>query len=145
MRPWFRIGPYFVGMWMGYALFKIGKRPVKLPKLAVVGGWMLSTCVALALLLGIIPYFDPKNEDSVVGSAFYAGLSRFSWGIVICWIIFACSKGYGGWVNSFLSWKAFVPLGRLTFCVYLSSMSVQYLIHYGLKQPMVFDMYHLVR
>jgi hypothetical protein len=132
-------------MWMGYILFIIGKKPVKLPKLVVIGGWLLSTATALSLLLGIIPYYDPSFEMNPIASGVYAGFSKFLWGVVICWIIFACDKGYGGWVNTFLSWKAFIPLGRLTFCVYLSSFSVQYLLQLTIKQPMIFDMYILVR
>ena len=30
-----------------------------------------------------------------------------------------CAKGYGGWVNDFLSWEAFGTLGKLTYCTYL--------------------------
>jgi peptidoglycan/LPS O-acetylase OafA/YrhL len=144
-KPWHRIGPYLVGMWMGYVLFQIGKKPVKLPKFVVIGGWLLSTATALSLLLGIMPYYDPSYTGSAIGAGVYAGLSRFVWGIVICWIIFACVKGYGGWVNAFLSWKAFIPLGRLTFCVYLSSFSVQALLQLTIKQPMLFGMYTMVR
>ena len=40
------------------------------------------------------------------------------------WMIFACTKGYGGWINEFLSWEAFGTLSKLTYCVYL--------IHYTL-------------
>jgi len=38
---------------------------------------------------------------------------------VLAWITFACSIGYGGPVDAFLSWKAWMPLSRLTYCAYL--------------------------
>jgi len=31
-----------------------------------------------------------------------------------------------GFVNSFLSWKAFIPLGRLTYCAYLVHPIIMY-------------------
>ena len=33
-------------------------------------------------------------------------------------------QGYGGPVNNFLSWSAFAPLARLTYCCYLIHMEV---------------------
>ncbi|XP_054157276.1 nose resistant to fluoxetine protein 6-like [Oppia nitens] len=36
------------------------------------------------------------------------------------WLIMGCVSGYGRPVNTFLSWKAFVPLSRLTYSVYLT-------------------------
>lgn len=91
------------------------------------------------------PYVDRSQvpEISSAVSMTYGPLHRFAWGIAIGWIIFACSRGYGGtdaihyktikaarklitfwmvnqgFVNRILSWKGFVPLGRLTYCVYL--------------------------
>jgi len=117
---------------------------VRLPKFAVIAGWIVSTASALAILLGVIPDHDPDREINVIAAGFYNGLARTVWAIVICWIIFACSKGYGGWINDFLSWKAFIPLGRLTFCVYLCSLSLQVLLHSSFGQPMVFTLYYLV-
>jgi len=143
-RPWFRISPYFGGMWMGYMLYRLGNKRVKLPKWTVPIAWAVSTATALTILLGVRSYYEPDDEGNPVGSAFYAGLSRFVWSIVICWIIFACVKGYGGWVNWFLSWKAFVPLGRLTYCVYLSSLTTQLLYQTTARLPFYFTMYNIV-
>jgi peptidoglycan/LPS O-acetylase OafA/YrhL len=74
----------------------------------------------------------------------YAGLNRLAWGISISWVIFACVKGYGWLVNDFLSWKVFMPLGRLCYCVYLVSLHLQMILHVGMKQPMGYSTYTLV-
>ncbi|CAG7823120.1 unnamed protein product [Allacma fusca] len=81
-------------------------------------------------------YFDPENEEETftsAHSAIYAGIHRQVFSISIAWIVFACVTGYGGWVNSFLSWKVFMPLGRLTFCMYITSNHLQLIYH--LMQP----------
>jgi len=140
-RPWMRFGPYAVGLWAGYLLYKTANKKIKLSKFVVLAGWMLSTGTALAILYGIIPWFNPDNEIPEALGAFYAGTHRFAWGIVIAWIIFACSRGYGGPVNAFLSWKAFIPLGRLTFCVYLISLTLQMAYTARTLQPITYDSY----
>ncbi len=130
---------------MGYLLFRLGRKKVHLPKLVVLIGWMLSTATALTLIFGVKADYDPDHVTNSVAAGFYAGLSRFVWGLVIVWIIFACVQGHGGWINDFLCWKVFIPLGRLSFCVYVSSLSVQYMLQLTLRQPVVFDKYHVVR
>jgi peptidoglycan/LPS O-acetylase OafA/YrhL len=105
--------------------------------------WTLSTAAGLAIVYGMTPYVDESKvpEISSAVSLTYGPLHRTAWAFVIGWIIFACSRGYGGiqysilkfnsfllkityicpkgFVNRFLSWKGFLPLGRLTYCVYL--------------------------
>ncbi|XP_037509515.2 nose resistant to fluoxetine protein 6 [Rhipicephalus sanguineus] len=47
----------------------------------------------------------------------------------MAWIWFACTTGRGGFVNRFLSWNALVPLGRLSFGVYLIHVPFYHLMH----------------
>ena len=84
-------------------------------------GWCLSTVMALAIVYGLTPYLDETEVPDIkpIVKLTYGPLHRTAWGMVIGWIIVACSRGYGGFVNRFLSWKGFLPLSRLTYCVYL--------------------------
>lgn len=144
-KPWTRAGPYIVGMWTGYLLYKTaGGTTFKLPRRVVAACWLISTATALAVLLGIKSYFDPTYDIPAIGGAMYAGLHRFVWGLVVAWVIVACTKGYAGWVNSFLSWSLFVPLSRLTFCMYLVSYFIQMILHLRLRQPFYYDSYTMV-
>eukprot|EP00088_Acartia_fossae_P071930 TRINITY_DN9986_c0_g1_i1.p1 TRINITY_DN9986_c0_g1~~TRINITY_DN9986_c0_g1_i1.p1 ORF type:complete len:242 (+),score=44.12 TRINITY_DN9986_c0_g1_i1:32-727(+) len=54
----------------------------------------------------------------------YNTFQRLAWNGALAWVIFSCVKGYGGMINEFLSWSAFAPLSRLTFCSYLIHMNV---------------------
>jgi peptidoglycan/LPS O-acetylase OafA/YrhL len=47
-----------------------------------------------------------------------------------------CITGNGGLVNKFLSWKAFIPLSRLTYCVYLTHAWIVW-IYWGSKKDLV--------
>ena len=56
--------------------------------------------------------------------SFYNGFHRLAWSICLSWVIMACVKGVGGPVNTILSWKAWVPLARMSYCIYLVHMTV---------------------
>lgn len=114
---------------------------MKLPKIVVILGWAASTAIAPTVLYGIQDWFDPKAEIPKFAGLAYAGLSRVAWGVAVAWVMFACIKGYGGLVNSFLSWSPFMPLGRLCYCVYLVSLHLQMILHIRFTQPMRYDTY----
>lgn len=120
-KTWTRAPPYLVGIWTGWYLHVTKHSSFRLPKLLVSLGWTLSTAVGLAVVYGLAPYVDQQEvpEISPAVKMTYGPLSRTAWACVIAWIIFACSHGYGGFINNILSWKGFLPLGRLTYCVYL--------------------------
>ena len=60
--------------------------------------WTLSTAAGLAIVYGMTPYVDESKvpEISSAVSMTYGTLHRTAWAFVIEWIIFACSRGYGG-------------------------------------------------
>ena len=61
-------------------------------------GWVLATAVGLAIIYGLTPYQDARKvpEISPLLKMTYGPLHRTAWSMVIGWIIFACSRGYGG-------------------------------------------------
>lgn len=140
-RPWTRINAYLAGVWLGWILYKTHGRPVKLPGIFYTCLWMSSTAICLAVLYGIHPWYDVTKEIPPVAGYLYAGLNRFAWAVAICWIIFACIKGYGGPVNQFLSWSAFIPLARLCYSTYIVSFHVQQFFHIRLTVPIKADSY----
>lgn len=46
-------------------------------------------------------------------------LFRIIWAIGLGYIILACVTSNGGIVNSILSWPVWLPLSRLSYCLYL--------------------------
>lgn len=52
-------------------------------------------------------------------SVFYLTFHKLFWGLALAWVVFACVNGYGGYINSFLSWGFFLPLAKLSYMVYL--------------------------
>ncbi|XP_033733258.1 nose resistant to fluoxetine protein 6-like [Pecten maximus] len=122
IKPYCRMGPYIVGLVTGYILHEKGLN-VKINKYVNFFIWVVASVVACLVVYGI---YDSANGDPVsVGvAALYNSTSRSLWGACISWVIFACATGNGGFVNTILSWKPFVPLGRLTYCAYLVHMII---------------------
>ncbi|XP_046398697.1 uncharacterized protein LOC124165365 [Ischnura elegans] len=112
-KPWTRLGPYLVGMSVGWILFKTNCR-IRMHLGAVAAGWTLSSLCLLSLLYGLY-----GTNLSPGTAAAYSSLSHTAWALAMAWVVIACSTGYGGWVNSLLSWSPLYPFSRVTYCAYL--------------------------
>uniref|UniRef100_A0A1B0D0Z7 Acyltransferase 3 domain-containing protein n=1 Tax=Phlebotomus papatasi TaxID=29031 RepID=A0A1B0D0Z7_PHLPP len=112
-KPWTRIGPYMIGMCVGWILFRTNCQ-LRMSRLTVVLGWMMSSAVGLYLIYGL--YGQELNK---LGGAAYSSLSHSAWALSLAWIIIACSTGHGGYVNTFLSAPCIYPFSRATYCAYL--------------------------
>ncbi|XP_059622224.1 nose resistant to fluoxetine protein 6 [Phlebotomus argentipes] len=112
-KPWTRIGPYMIGMSVGWILFRSNCQ-LRMSRLTVALGWMMSSAVGLYLIYGL--YGQELNQ---LGGAAYSSLSHSAWALSLAWIIIACSTGHGGYVNTFLSAPCIYPFSRATYCAYL--------------------------
>ncbi|KAK2576741.1 hypothetical protein KPH14_005391 [Odynerus spinipes] len=111
--PWTRIGPYLVGMVTGYIYLKLDKN-LRLKRRTVVILWILGSACNVSVLFGLT-----ERQISVVAAAFYSALSRTVWGVGIAWVVIACCTNNAGVIKKILSFKAWIPLSRLTYCTYL--------------------------
>ncbi|CAL8135130.1 unnamed protein product [Orchesella dallaii] len=143
-----RAAPYLIGMWAGILYRKMQKLSItkdyRLSPLQVIGAWLIAFTIGFTVLLSAHKFMDPEYILRRGESAIFVVGTRVAWAMAISWLIFACALGYGGWINQILSWRPFVPLGRLTFAIYLVSMDVQFLFHFQYRQPISFDVYHMV-
>uniref|UniRef100_A0A2C9LHM6 Acyltransferase 3 domain-containing protein n=2 Tax=Biomphalaria TaxID=6525 RepID=A0A2C9LHM6_BIOGL len=101
----------------------------------VVIGWTVSIASALAIVYGLRGDLGGGNPSSVGAAALYNAVARSAWGVCVCWVIIACSSGYGGPVNTLLSWSPFVALGRLTYMAYLIHPCIMY-VYFGNQESL---------
>ncbi|KAH7983040.1 hypothetical protein HPB52_008836 [Rhipicephalus sanguineus] len=80
--------------------------------------WCLSLVLVCAVMFITVPWNQGMLPEDVTNSI-YGGFHRIAWAIGFCWPTYACATGRGGWLNKMFSWKFFIPLSRLTFCIYL--------------------------
>ena len=111
---------------LGFVLNKIRKQPkLKINPVALTWIWAIAFAVGAVVVYGLFPYqFDQEAVASTAARSFYNGFHRLAWSISLSWVILACVKGVGGPVNSLLSWRAWVPLARMSYCIYLVHMTV---------------------
>ncbi|XP_072168994.1 nose resistant to fluoxetine protein 6-like [Diadema setosum] len=119
IKPYCRIPPYLVGMAMGYIIYRIGKRKIRMSPSLAAAGWAMASGVGIAVVYGLYGISRGTVTPSSTTSAAYVSLSTFAWAVALSWVVFACHYGYGGVIDSFLSWSFWVPLSRLTYSVYL--------------------------
>ena len=83
----------------------------------------------------------------------YSAFSKPIWAIGLSWIIISCYYGYGGEcyrsgqifdfigpINQlFMSWDIWVPLSRLSYCVYLIHYMVVWYVMGLTQAPIIFS------
>lgn len=139
-----RATPYLIGMCTGLIFHNIRKTSFKLARSVVFGAWAVAFAIGAAVLVSPHKFLNPEYSFQPGESAIFVAGHRTAWSLAVSWLIFSCGAGYGGWINQFLSWSPFVPLGRLTFAIYLVSMHLQFLFHLQNRQPIYFSNYHMV-
>lgn len=112
-KPWTRLGPYLIGMAVGWILFRTNCK-IRLPKLTVASAWFLAMLNLFVLVFGLY-----QTDLSQFTAAAYSSLSHSAWALSLAWITIACSTGYGGYINSLLSAPCLYPFSRVTYCAYL--------------------------
>lgn len=112
-KPWTRLGPYLIGMCVGWVLFKTNCK-LRLRPVAYVSGWLAASGTLLYLIYGL---YDVQLTR--FSAAAFSSLSHSAWALALAWIVVACSTGYGGYVNALLSAPCIYPFSRVTYCAYL--------------------------
>ncbi|XP_039289410.1 O-acyltransferase like protein-like isoform X3 [Nilaparvata lugens] len=129
-KPWTRLGPYLVGMFAGWFLFKTNAR-IRISLFTTLSGWLLSLLTLTGLVYGVL-----GSRMGVASSALYIALGHTAWGAALAWIVIACCCGYGGFVNSLLSCRLLHPLSRLTYCAYLIHPVIMVLTSFQMDGPL---------
>ena len=84
--------------------------------------WFIWTVIVIGY---VICFYDSlfwaygRPPNRLISAILYP-LKKLIWSLNLSLVIWLCVTGNGGLVNTFLSAKAFIPLSRLTYCVYLT-------------------------
>ncbi|KFM57567.1 Nose resistant to fluoxetine protein 6, partial [Stegodyphus mimosarum] len=121
-KPYSHAGPYCIGLVIGYLLATRSDLKFSLPVRFL--GWCAAIACNMAVLYGVYDW-NIGRDPELVETLFYSGFHRVAWTFGLAWVVVNCATGQGGVVNYILSWKCWVPLGRLTYCAYLIHPIVQ--------------------
>ncbi|XP_013185281.2 LOW QUALITY PROTEIN: O-acyltransferase like protein [Amyelois transitella] len=118
-----RCPPFFVGMIYGYVLHVNKGKKLRIPKMQSLALWILAIGIIVTVVFTTHTIIQ-LDWDNQLADNFINSFMRPVWALSIGWIIFACSKGYGGPVNWVLSLRMWKLLSRLSYAMYV--------IHYPL-------------
>ncbi|XP_075736091.1 nose resistant to fluoxetine protein 6 isoform X3 [Rhipicephalus microplus] len=117
MRPYTHAGPFTVGMCTAFLIFKYPT--TRITKVVQVALWLSSTlCMVLSLFTTW--KWNRNVEATDLETLIYSSLHRTGWALGLAWTVYACLTDRCTLVNRVLSWKAWLPLSRLTYGVYLA-------------------------
>lgn len=131
VKPWTHAGSFCIGLALGYCLAQ--HKVTKLKKGFVVGGWLIFVLVLFCILFAPYPW-NNGVAYTVWEAVLYAATSRTLFAATIAWVILMSTAYQGGFVDSVLSWKGFIPLSRCTYMVYLTHMWFVWLYIGGKRQ-----------
>lgn len=123
-RPFTHVGSYVLGILCGYLAFV--HKEVHIHWLVQKVLWLASLALGSFVIFVTYPWNNGTTPDDVT-AALYGGFHRTLWALVFFWPSYACATGRGGLLCKFLGWNLFLPLSRLTYCIYLVHGLVFYL------------------
>jgi len=106
-------------------LHKTRGRKIHIPAPLVMIGWIASSLTGCLIVYGTYDYSAKGIVQPKTVLIIYNMLDRTAWSVCLAWLVFACVNGYGGPINALLSWKAFIPLSRVTYTCFLVSIDIQ--------------------
>nr|XP_023017426.1 nose resistant to fluoxetine protein 6-like isoform X2 [Leptinotarsa decemlineata] len=116
-----RSSSYCIGIFLGYLVHRLQSSGIKMRPSILTLGSILATLLGTVSMYSIVIFFDPGHTENMIENAVYASLHRIGWSLAIGWVILICVTDHAGIVNKFLSYRAFIPLSRLTYCAYLAN------------------------
>ncbi|CAO1408310.1 unnamed protein product [Diamesa hyperborea] len=140
-----RADSWFIGIILGFIIHQIKDRPLQMSKNILIAGWILSISTILAIIFAQYPLMQEDfNSNHILADAFYESLRHFCWCIAVSWIILACLLDYGGVVNKFLSLPVWMPISKLSYCIYLLHLPLQLIYLSSIRTPQYFTNYRAI-
>ncbi|EDW67403.1 uncharacterized protein Dvir_GJ24124 [Drosophila virilis] len=118
--------PWLIGLLFGYFLHVNRNRTFQLNRIKIWLGWVVCLALIFTSLFVLYPFADWRNPAlTMLEEALYYTLTRIAWPLSLCWVVFACMRGYGGLANSFLSSPLWQPLSKISYTAYIFHIFVQ--------------------
>ncbi|XP_077301141.1 nose resistant to fluoxetine protein 6-like [Arctopsyche grandis] len=135
-----RFSPYLLGMLGGYILFKFHKPGEKrFSRLVSTLGGVTSIILLIVFLLSTWRVYKVDEDLNPILSALFSGLHRPVKSFLTCTLILFCVFGSIPFISSFLNWRPWMILSKLTYGAYLFHMSLQIRDAAMLRQPFYFN------
>eukprot|EP01132_Coremiostelium_polycephalum_P003997 gene3997-4998_t len=117
-KPWFRIGPYVIGIMM--AFLHREEKIKKMYQCRIFRSVIYILSFATTFILSYISYTYYQGSGwSVSGMAFYNATARTLFTVGLCLFVMATFYGHGGVLKWLLELRVWKPISKLTYSTYL--------------------------
>lgn len=117
---------------------------VKIPFIARILIGVLAIMVGAAAMFSVVVFYQDDYVYNPSEAGLYSALHRIAWCFAIGWTLVVCVTS-NSYVNNFLSWKAWGPFSKLTYCAYLVNGIVELYSYGQTRTPRYLSVYSLVR
>lgn len=138
MMPTFHGASYFLGCVTAILLQKYRKAEISLVTEVVM--WCVSIASALTCILARHRWNSGSVDPGAWQDVAFAFFDRLLWSVFLSWLTIACARGRAGFIGTFLSWGAFVPLSRMSFGVYLVHLPYFVVMCFVSRERMYYSM-----
>lgn len=130
-----RAFPFFTGIAIGVIIDKLKEKKVKFSQITVHAGTFTIAVICLwAQFYGAI-FYKRDRPYYLLEQALYSTLNHCTWVIFFAWV-FIChfTSGYG-LLTKFLNNRFIVPMGRLSYSVFLVNLTIMMISQSRLRAP----------
>ncbi|XP_076436138.1 O-acyltransferase like protein-like [Babylonia areolata] len=117
VKPYCRASSYVVGILTGYCLHRT-RCQLRIHPVVKVIVWIVAAISCGSLLFGTMAAANgaPVSQST---TSFYFAMSHVVWALGVAWVTVLCCTRNANTLAAFLSWGGWVPLSRLSLCVFL--------------------------
>ncbi|XP_070500112.1 O-acyltransferase like protein-like [Chironomus tepperi] len=134
-----RIDSWMMGILTGYILYTLEGKIVKFSRSFLTVAWILCLIGILGVIIGQYPLHQENyTKNSIHADASYSAFRRISWCLSVSWIIIACHQNHGGIAKKFLSLSIWLPISKLSYCIYLIHLPIQLVFLSSHRVPQYF-------
>ncbi|XP_060865557.1 nose resistant to fluoxetine protein 6-like [Metopolophium dirhodum] len=128
-RPFFYRGtPFFAGILAGIVVEELKKREIKFSTSVVYVGTLMVSAVCIWAQLYGARFHDVFRPYDALEQSVYAAFSHCTWAVILFWLtVCHFTTGFGP-IEKLLNNRLTVPLGRLSYTVYLVNITVMMMI-----------------
>lgn len=140
-----RIDSWMMGILVGYIIHAIEGKIGEIKTRFVILGWVSCVASMLSVIFAQYPLIQENFEDfPLLADATYDSLKRIVWCLAIGWIILACHLNCGNIVKRFLSLSVWLPISKLSFCIYLTHIPVIFIYLSSMRAPQYFSHFRAI-
>ena len=137
IKPWTHLGPFVIGILLGFIFYKKYKLACRkyIDYIVYTCLWGLAFALCFSTVYGLYGAYDDDASLTEGEEIVYQMFSRLSWAMGLAIVIYSCHHGYGWIINDFLSMKIWIPLSRLSLITYLIHPVVLFVLFYTRRAP----------